>query len=140
LSSNDDIKQRVIELQEQRQIESKNGRDSETGQFLQGVSGNPVGRPRGSRNKLGEQFIADLHMEWQRSGATALKRVAEDDPTAFVKVVAGVLPREIDQTISLDFAAGREFITAFRLARRHVADPDDPLLLELTAEPDAAGN
>jgi phage terminase small subunit len=135
LSSNDDIKRRVIELREQRQIENKNNRDGETGQFLQGKSGNPVGRPKGSRNKLGEQFLNDLRGEWQRSGVSALERVAKDDPTAFVKVVANVLPREVDATLNLDLTAAHDFITAFRLARRHVADPDDPLLLDLTAEP-----
>lgn len=135
LSQNADIVNRVEELQTQREIDIKNNRDSETGQFIQGVSGNPVGRPRGSRAKLGEAFLFDLRGEWQRSGISALERVAKDDPTAFVKVVANVLPREVDATLNVDFSAAASFIEAFRLARRHVADPDDPLLLDLTAEP-----
>ena len=32
--------------------------------------GNP-GRPKGSRNKLGEAFIADLYAHWQENGVPA---------------------------------------------------------------------
>lgn len=136
LSSNDDVKKRVAELQSQREIDTKNNRDGETGQFLQGFSGNPRGRPRGSRNLLGEKFISDLAAEWERSGVSALERVSREDPVAFVKTVASVLPRELDATLSLDFSGAANFLEAFRLARRQVADVDDPLLLEL--QPDAA--
>lgn len=105
--------------------ETFSGRDPETGQFLVGHSGNG-GRPKGSRNKLGQQFIDDLFVEWQRSGAEALKRVAKDDPTAFVRVVAQILPKEIDTTlttvdIDIDlFAEAKTFAEAFRLSQRFI--------------------
>src|SRR5262245_47430430 len=56
LSSNDAIQQRIAELKMQRDIDAKNGRCAETGQFVVGHNG-LGGRPRGSRNKLGEQFL-----------------------------------------------------------------------------------
>jgi Family of unknown function (DUF5681) len=128
LSSNDDIKQRIAELRTQRDIDIKNDRDVETGRFIQGNSGNPLGRPRGSRNKLGEAFLMDLHDEWLRSGASALKRVAKDDPVQFVKVVASILPREIDTTLTVDtelFQEVRDFREAWRLARSFIGADDD---------------
>ena len=59
--------------------------------FESGRSGNPRGRPRGSRNKLAEVFLHDLLNEWEEHGAKAVGRVREDDPAAFLRVVAVVV-------------------------------------------------
>lgn len=60
-----------------------------------GQSGNPLGRPKGSRNKLAEDFIKDLHEAWQAKGKDAIERVVAQRPHEFLKVVAGLLPKEI---------------------------------------------
>ena len=46
-------------------------RDTKTGQFLQGISGNPTGRPRGARNTLSEAFLEALQQDFVRGGAAA---------------------------------------------------------------------
>jgi hypothetical protein len=53
------------------------------------------GRPKGSRNLLGEKFLSDLLNDWEEHGAMVLAEVRENDPTQYVKVVASILPREI---------------------------------------------
>jgi hypothetical protein len=115
------------------------GRD-ESGRFVAGNSGNG-GRKPGSRNKFGEAFIADVYQEWQKTGAVALKRMSEDDPSGFVRVVAGILPREIDATLSVDvdlFAECRDFAAAFRLARSVIGAVEttdvEPTLIEASDE------
>ncbi len=111
-------------------------RDPDTGQFLLGHNG-LGGRPRGSRNKLGEAFLADYCEEWRRSGPQALKRLAKDDPGSFVRIAAQVLPKEIEATLNVDFAEiaeARTFVEAYRMARDFIGaeplDEENALLIE----------
>lgn len=68
-------------------------RDSK-GKFLPGNKAG--GRPKGSRNKLGEKFLEDLHGHWEKNGKVALDMCLEDNPSAYVKVVASILPKELN--------------------------------------------
>ncbi|MDX1222707.1 hypothetical protein GOL85_13340 [Sinorhizobium medicae] len=61
--------------------------------------GNP-GRPKGSRNKLGEQFINDLYEDWQTHGVVTLARVREEKPDQYLKVVASILPKDLNVNIN----------------------------------------
>ncbi len=67
--------------------------------FKPGQSGNPAGRPKGSRNKLAESFLADAYEEWQKSGKAALQNVAQDNPYGFCKIMADLLPKELNVKI-----------------------------------------
>lgn len=64
-----------------------------------GQSANPAGRPKGSRNKLAETFLADVLTEWDAHGAVAISDMREKNPGDFVKMVAGLMPKEM--TLSL---------------------------------------
>lgn len=55
--------------------------------------GNP-GRPKGSRNKLGEAFIEALHDDFNEHGVTAITTMRTSDPGGYVRVIAGLLPKE----------------------------------------------
>ena len=57
--------------------------------------GNP-GRPKGSRNKLGEAFLKELHADFEKHGANAIVEVRENKPDQYLKVIASILPKEID--------------------------------------------
>jgi hypothetical protein len=98
------------------------------GRFLTGNNGG--GRPKGSRNKLGEKFIEDAFEEWKKSGPAALKTMAETDPGGFVRVIAGILPAKLDVTIEHElFAEASTFAEAFRIARQHIG-AEEALQLE----------
>jgi hypothetical protein len=70
-------------------------RDPETGRFLKGNNGGP-GRQKGSRNKLAEDFISDLYASWQKNGAAAIERMLVKRPAEYVKVVASILPKQLE--------------------------------------------
>jgi hypothetical protein len=66
-----------------------------------GQSGNPKGRPQGSRNKLSEEFFRDLCDAWQAFGKPALMTAAWTHPVEFVRVVASLIPRELEATATV---------------------------------------
>lgn len=69
-------------------------RDPETGQFIKGKIGGP-GRPKGSRNKLGEDFIQALADDFAEHGVEAIATCRQESAKDYVKVVASLLPKEM---------------------------------------------
>jgi len=65
------------------------------GRFRAGSIGGP-GRPRGSRNKLGEDFIAAVYEDWYEHGPAVLARVREQHPAAYLKIAASLVPSRLD--------------------------------------------
>ena len=57
-----------------------------------GRSGNPAGRPIGARGRFSQQFIVDLSAAWERYGAEALAKTAEQFPDRFVGICAHLIP------------------------------------------------
>jgi hypothetical protein len=63
------------------------------GRFIPGNTGGP-GRPKGARNKLGEAFIEALHNDFNEHGVSAITTMRDTDPGGYVRVIAGLLPKE----------------------------------------------
>lgn len=70
--------------------------------FKPGQSGNPAGKPKGARNKLGEEFIEALFDDFKVHGPNVIARVRQEKPDAYLKVVASLLPREINLKTPLE--------------------------------------
>lgn len=72
-----------------------------------GQSGNPAGRPKGSRNKLGEAFIEALLADFTKAlsegtlGTEAIKAMREEKPNEYAKMIASLLPKEIEANVNM---------------------------------------
>jgi hypothetical protein len=84
-------------------------------QFRPGFSGNPAGRPRGSRAQLTDAFFQDLLAVWEVAGSGVLRRCAVRDTTAFLSIVAGLMPRKAQ--LDLELPTVEELVASYR--RRH---------------------
>lgn len=63
--------------------------------FKPGQSGNPAGRPKGARSRLGEAFIDALLDDWNKNGVQAIIDMRDEKPADYVKVIASILPKEL---------------------------------------------
>src|SRR5215467_7955359 len=78
-------------------------RDPRSGRFLTGNNGGP-GRRVGSRNRLSEQFIADLRSDWEQHGPAVIETVRRNDPSTYLRVIAALVPRagQLDVNVGVD--------------------------------------
>jgi len=87
-------------------------RNAKNGRFIAGNRGNGGRRP-GARSKLGEQFVEDLRSVWETHGKQALIDCAENEPAQFVRVLAGLMPRDVNLNMTVDVG---EFASRFEAA------------------------
>lgn len=58
------------------------------------------GRPKGSRNKLGEAFLEALYADFQEHGPAVIARVRNEKPDQYLKVIASILPKDINLNVN----------------------------------------
>ena len=71
-----------------------------------GESGNPKGRPHGSKNKLVTDFINALAADFDQHGEDAIRAMREKDPGNYVKAVVQLVPKDfrVERTLLDDIA------------------------------------
>jgi hypothetical protein len=90
-----------------------------------GVSGNPNGRPVGSRSAFSAGFTRDLAEVWAEKGKASMLYTAEKQPAVFFATCARLLPNDVRVTVEQslpgnlsmeDWATMREIVDAVRQA------------------------
>lgn len=97
--------------------ESENSGETRDTRFKPGVSGNPAGKPKGARTKLGEAFIEALHESFQKRGAAAIEKVIDEKPDQYLKVIASLLPKDVNLNITDDTSEMSDDELAERIQR-----------------------
>ena len=104
-----------------------------------GVSGNPNGRPVGSRTVFSQSFLKDLASVWTERGRAAMEKTAIDQPTVFFATCARLIGPEVKLTIEQtlpgnlsmeDWQVMKEIIAAVRQAIPDAANAPPGAVLE----------
>jgi hypothetical protein len=53
------------------------------------------GRPLGSRNRLCKAMLDDFAADWRKGGAAAIEIMRIENPGAYCKMMASILPKEL---------------------------------------------
>jgi hypothetical protein len=83
-----------------------------------GRSGNPKGRPKGARNRLGTEFLEALEVDFNKFGSQAIAQVREKKPEVYVRVVADLLPKEAN----INVEAGEAFVNLWHKISEGLGD------------------
>jgi hypothetical protein len=104
-----------------------------------GVSGNPNGRPIGSRTVFSQSFLKDLASVWAERGRAAMEKTAIDQPGVFFATCARLIGPEVKLTIEQrlpgnlsmeDWQMMKEVIAAVRQAIPDAANAPPGAVLE----------
>lgn len=67
--------------------------------WKRGQSGNPGGWSSAQR-RLYKGFLTDVQKRWQEKGGECLDRMIRDHPEDFVKIVAALMPKSLEASIT----------------------------------------
>jgi hypothetical protein len=113
------------------------------GKFAPGYSGNPGGSLEATRRSFNRDFLLALAADFKQHGASAIEKVRKQQPAAYMKICALLVPREmrvehtggVKSMTDEELERGIEAIQVMLAARDAGAGAK---VIEATAEP--AGN
>lgn len=91
--------------------------------FQPGQTGNPGGKPKGARNRLQGKFLNALADDFDEHGKKAIEHAREKDPMGYVKAVASLMPKQVEQSQPLDDLTDAELLAGIAFLRSRLTGP-----------------
>lgn len=84
---------------------------------------NPGGKPKGARNRLQGAFLNALADDFDLHGKKAIVEAREKDPMGYVKAIAALMPKQVEQTQPLDDLTDAELLAGIAFLRSRLTQP-----------------
>lgn len=82
-----------------------------------GQTGNPGGKPKAARNRLQGSFLNALADDFDEHGKQAIVDAREKDPMGYIKAVAALMPKQVEQSQPLEDMTDVELVAAIAFLR-----------------------
>jgi len=69
-----------------------------------GQSGNPAGRPKGSRDQLTESVYREFLEDWNKNGAAAIAKMRESKPELYVQAAIRLVPTHVPVDHEIEYS------------------------------------
>lgn len=102
-----------------------------------GQSGNPGGRPVGTRLKLQGKFLTALTEDFEAHGVDAIRACRLEDVSTYLKIVASLMPKELEVRRPLADMSEEDLENAIALLNETIANDE---ILRAVRELDAAAD
>lgn len=89
--------------------------------FKPGQSGNPGGKPKGARDRLQGKFLNALADDFEENGKDAIQRCRVEDPSAYIRAIVALMPKELEITRPLDDLSDEQLDAAYVAVRALLA-------------------
>ena len=89
--------------------------------FKPGQSGNLIGRPKGSRSKLQENFLKALSEDFEANGIEAIQTMRQEKPADYVRTIASLMPKQLEIERPLQEMTDDELTDSIDALRRFIA-------------------
>jgi hypothetical protein len=96
------------------------------GKFAPGWSGNPGGSLEATRRSFNRDFLLALAADFKKHGAAAIEKVRKQQPAAYMKICALLVPREmkLEHSGGVKAMSDEELEAAIELIKELIAQRD----------------
>jgi Family of unknown function (DUF5681) len=87
-----------------------------------GQSGNPNGRPVGSRTIFSQAFLKDLASDWSEGGLDAMRWTRKNQPAVYFATCARLLPADVTVTLEQSNGLTPDDLSILRAIKDSIPD------------------